>query len=227
MLEEQNHACAICGTTDSGRRRFCIDHNHHTQKVRGLLCDRCNMFVGHAKESVTLMKSFVPYLTKPPRIPARPRIKRNTPARSKARILTESATATKLLCEPALRCIDCEQVLPIESFGKTKGNSTGRKPYCNICEACRRHNITPKEYSIMLEEQGQTCATCSEGFERTARKGKKRSDSQTTRRIDHCHQTGSVRGILCHHCNCALGYVKDSLAKIHAAINYLNDHAET
>src|SRR5258708_5296198 len=38
---------------------------------------------------------------------------------------------------------------------------------------------------------------------------------------DHCHKTGLVRGILCSHCNRALGYVKDSIPWLLRAIEYL------
>jgi hypothetical protein len=51
ILEEQNNGCAICGRmppqTKSGRCGLQVDHNHSTNKVRGLLCARCNSLVGH------------------------------------------------------------------------------------------------------------------------------------------------------------------------------------
>ena len=42
MYEEQNGVCAICGGTNLNGQRLCIDHNHITKKVRGLLCIGCN-----------------------------------------------------------------------------------------------------------------------------------------------------------------------------------------
>lgn len=46
-LEFQNNKCAICGRdmTEYGKV-FCVDHNHTTNKVRGLLCDPCNYGLG-------------------------------------------------------------------------------------------------------------------------------------------------------------------------------------
>lgn len=41
MLKTQNGTCSICSSVPT-----CVDHNHLTLKVRGLLCDRCNMAIG-------------------------------------------------------------------------------------------------------------------------------------------------------------------------------------
>lgn len=48
MLVSQNGKCAVCGTNDPGRGHpsFCVDHNHATGVVRGLLCHRCNAAIG-------------------------------------------------------------------------------------------------------------------------------------------------------------------------------------
>jgi hypothetical protein len=47
MLLKQNNQCAICKRymKDYGRI-FCVDHNHTTGKIRGLLCDPCNYGLG-------------------------------------------------------------------------------------------------------------------------------------------------------------------------------------
>ena len=51
-------------------------------------------------------------------------------------------------------------------------------------------------------------------------------DSQTGRKlaIDHCHQTGKMRGVLCHHCNVGLGHFRDNPDLLLAAINYLKQY---
>ena len=41
LLKRQGGQCAICGDTN-GNRRLCVDHNHVTGQVRGLLCTSCN-----------------------------------------------------------------------------------------------------------------------------------------------------------------------------------------
>jgi hypothetical protein len=46
MLKNQNGGCAICEIKHNNKRRFCVDHCHKTNKVRGLLCNGCNTGVG-------------------------------------------------------------------------------------------------------------------------------------------------------------------------------------
>ena len=48
MLEHQQGCCAICRTDspDDKRKYFCVDHDHTTGKVRGLLCNNCNRALG-------------------------------------------------------------------------------------------------------------------------------------------------------------------------------------
>jgi hypothetical protein len=64
-FEAQGKKCAICGRTDSGRansKRLCVDHDHATGKVRGLLCHPCNSGIGKLKDDVTLLQSAIDYL---------------------------------------------------------------------------------------------------------------------------------------------------------------------
>jgi len=53
--------CEICGKYQ-GRR--VIDHNHETDKVRGLLCNHCNLVLGQAKEDVEVLKNAIKYIEK-------------------------------------------------------------------------------------------------------------------------------------------------------------------
>lgn len=67
MLQEQNHACAICGTDvkdceKGSGNHLAVDHCHTTGKVRGLLCASCNILLGKAKDSVTILQSAISYL---------------------------------------------------------------------------------------------------------------------------------------------------------------------
>lgn len=45
MLKNQNGVCAICGLPET-KKNFSVDHNHNTDKVRGLLCQKCNRAIG-------------------------------------------------------------------------------------------------------------------------------------------------------------------------------------
>ncbi len=56
MLEKQGQRCAICNA-ESKRRAMNIDHNHKTGKVRGLLCDGCNLSLGHLERNEWIEKA--------------------------------------------------------------------------------------------------------------------------------------------------------------------------
>ncbi len=65
LLAKQRGVCAICSRTDNGRwgdRRFSIDHDHRTKQVRGLICHRCNLLIGHFNDNPTLLRRAADYM---------------------------------------------------------------------------------------------------------------------------------------------------------------------
>ena len=64
MLESQNNACAICGSEDPGYKRgvWSVDHDHETGKVRGLLCNHCNLMLGHARDNTENLRRAIEYI---------------------------------------------------------------------------------------------------------------------------------------------------------------------
>ena len=63
LLEIQNNACAICGiNADDLIQGLCVDHNHETNQVRGLLCNACNLGLGQFKDSVVFLSYAIEYL---------------------------------------------------------------------------------------------------------------------------------------------------------------------
>jgi hypothetical protein len=60
MLKQQNGLCAICGK----RPATCVDHCHATEKVRGLLCRKCNTGIGQLEDSVDNLKRAIGYLVR-------------------------------------------------------------------------------------------------------------------------------------------------------------------
>lgn len=63
MLADQGGCCGICGGFDpKGRGRFIVDHDHKTGKVRGLLCNDCNLGLGKLGDNVELLRRAVAYL---------------------------------------------------------------------------------------------------------------------------------------------------------------------
>lgn len=60
------------------------------------------------------------------------------------------------------------------------------------------YGITVEQYDAMLAEQGNACPICTRSFE----------DERVRPVVDHCHDTGRVRGILCNGCNLHLGWTE-------------------
>jgi hypothetical protein len=63
MKAEQNSSCAICNKHESElKKSLCIDHCHKTNKVRALLCNTCNVGLGHFLDSEELLIKAFEYL---------------------------------------------------------------------------------------------------------------------------------------------------------------------
>lgn len=79
----------------------------------------------------------------------------------------------------------------------------------------RSYGITLKQYEELHRKQESLCAICCrEGFVMAIHHKMKLV-------VDHCHQRGLVRGLLCHNCNRALGLLRDSEETLQRAIDYL------
>lgn len=69
MLEQQDYCCAICRLTETKARAsvvmaLAVDHNHRTGKVRGLLCNACNLSIGKMRDDPTRLRAAATYLEK-------------------------------------------------------------------------------------------------------------------------------------------------------------------
>jgi hypothetical protein len=63
MLEKQEHKCAICLTLDTNfDKLLSVDHCHTTGKVRGLLCNNCNLALGNFNDNVNSLENAIKYL---------------------------------------------------------------------------------------------------------------------------------------------------------------------
>lgn len=64
IMKEHDGKCDICDTTDPGgpHKKFNLDHDHATGKIRGVLCRRCNTSIGQFEDSATLLKRAIQYL---------------------------------------------------------------------------------------------------------------------------------------------------------------------
>ena len=73
------------------------------------------------------------------------------------------------------------------------------------------YGITYIDYLAMYEEQEGCCAICK----------KPSPHKERDLSVDHCHESGKVRGLLCLHCNTALGHFKDNIDSLGEGIIYL------
>ena len=120
-------------------------------------------------------------------------------------------------------CPDCETIKLLEEFPANPQGKKGRHTYCKPCHSVRsnrqrsysgpgdyhrkyRYGIEPAEYRAMLSSQAGLCAVCRQA---------------PAEHVDHCHDTGAVRGILCFNCNGGLGQFKDRVDILRKAIDYL------
>lgn len=147
------------------------------------------------------------------------------------------------------KCKKCEEVLPIGAFGKNTKAKDGKNARCKLCinaldKVCRDRNknktparfnhmnsmkslrrdygITEWVYQEMLNDQNDQkglCAICEADF--GAPLEPKRPDGRQAH-IDHDHNTGIVRGLLCMNCNIALGHLEKTSVPILGIVRYLD-----
>ncbi len=129
------------------------------------------------------------------------------------------------------KCNSCNEVLLVSEF-HIKKDIKHNKHYrfnspCKICanvnrdvnyhkayQRKRNYNLTTEEYDVKLHFQNYSCAICNIH----------RDDYSKDFAVDHCHETGKVRALLCNNCNVGLGFFKDSSSIIKKAIAYLDKH---
>jgi hypothetical protein len=130
-------------------------------------------------------------------------------------------------------CTKCGVTKDIAEFYKRGGKQSPdtRHNHCKECtkrrvsatpsivkreQALKRmYGITQQDYDVMLAEQNNQCAICE-----TTEPGGRHTSNYFV--VDHCHTTGKVRKLLCHHCNTALGLVGDNISTLQTMIEYLS-----
>ena len=104
------------------------------------------------------------------------------------------------------RCKSCKSKLATEKRNKI-APEIKRMRYC-----CKKHNITEEEFWEF--ESRTNCDLCGIDFSR-------KKSKHTPRNIDHDHDTGKVRGVLCSGCNLGLGKLGDNIEGVKKALAYL------
>jgi len=212
LFLEQNGKCAICNIPEKEcYRRLCLDHCHKTQQLRGLLCDKCNHGIGQFLDNPNLLQNAITYLSQDFQEYLLPPI-----------ISTEiKPTDYKKPAIGEKRCSKCGQCFHVNVFPKDKGSTDGLHSWCKECKRRQDrlykarvrygHKINEDGRDQLLKVQNNCCAICHT------------PESETRRRleIDHCHTTGSIRGLLCEKCNKGIGLFSDDKETIQKAVEYL------
>ena len=92
-----------------------------------------------------------------------------------------------------------------------KNRSTHNKYHRKI-NYLRKYGVSNEEIEELLVFQKGICLCCGSSIS---------LEGRVTAYVDHCHSTGKVRGLICHSCNVALGFVKDSRRTLENMIKYL------
>lgn len=118
-------------------------------------------------------------------------------------------------------CKSCNIEKPIDEFQKLTYNTSRFS-----CKACRveeakdyrfkkEYGISREEYQEKRKEQDYSCAICCKHED---------NHSRGTLFVDHDHETGKYRALLCTQCNSALGMVYDKVDILKKMIDYLEKH---
>lgn len=154
------------------------------------------------------------------------------------------------MTEETKLCRKCETIKPLTDFylvrnGKASGDKLVRKGSCKRCQsdgaaAWQRANpertkqqkkawrlrteygITLKEYEARLVAQSGRCAICGLDESRS-----NLGSGNFMLSVDHCHDSGAVRGLLCNNCNRAIGMLGDSPEILKRAIRYLTEGSDS
>lgn len=92
-----------------------------------------------------------------------------------------------------------------------------RNPEHHLDLRYRKYGMRHADFQRMLAEQDGVCAICGQP-ETSRERGQLRRLA-----VDHCHETGVVRGLLCHRCNHTLGRMNDDPALLRRAADYLEE----
>ena len=124
--------------------------------------------------------------------------------------------------EDGLECNNCGVTQPVENFQHMASGEIKRK--CRTCARNQSNLITYLKKIHPYPADDYCCPICKRDIEQIGRKGQKRLQNWV---LDHCHDTETFRGWVCHHCNVGLGAFSDDLERVENAAAYLQKHKET
>jgi len=120
------------------------------------------------------------------------------------------------------RCARCGSVKPCEDYHRNAGAADGLQSYCKSCNTKQAQaaewnkagiDFDEDRYQELCDEQAGRCAICD-------------SDDPGAKRlaVDHAHESGRVRALLCQGCNTGLGKFRDDPALLRRAADYIESH---
>ena len=121
------------------------------------------------------------------------------------------------------RCCECGEVKPRSAYYKNKTKSDRLQTWCKGCHdtrvrghALRRmYGITEDDYDEMYRAQRGCCWIC----------GVHQSTLKRRLNVDHDHESGDVRALLCCNCNKGIGLLGDDPKTVQRAADYLRFHS--
>lgn len=140
------------------------------------------------------------------------------------------------------RCSTCGVVKPLSCYSKQHTSLDGHRGECKPCAServmarndvnpdaplnahlVRKYGITLAEFRAMESAQGGGCAICGQSPTGTLGPRSHRQGRRVRPRlvVDHDHETGEIRGLLCASCNKGIGLLGDSSQRVAAALDYL------
>jgi hypothetical protein len=102
-----------------------------------------------------------------------------------------------------------------EQYGAKWGRGRGPDHAMMRSYRQRKYGLTPADFEAMLCAQDGVCAICAQPETAT------RGDQLRSLCVDHNHDTGQIRGLLCSACNTGIGLLGDDVARLEAAASYL------
>lgn len=120
-------------------------------------------------------------------------------------------------------CRACTKRVVVAKFPVNKENRDGLHSYCYPCIAWRqkiarlrlKYGLSLEGYSNLMKVQEGRCAIC----QRTPEEAHPKLPRWLA--VDHCHETGRIRGLLCTDCNTSIGKFNDDPARLRRAAEYL------
>jgi hypothetical protein len=118
--------------------------------------------------------------------------------------------------------------LRLASFQTTVISKDGRNSR-KMSKSAQRHyglqryyGLSLTDYAEKFQAQNGACAVCKK-----PETAKDRHGNVRVLAVDHCHETGSVRELLCYSCNSMLGQARDNIEVLLAGANYLRKHSDS